>query len=119
MSRVGKIILALLLLFPLFAKAQLNTEQVMIIGRNALYFEDYVLSIQYFNKVIAARPYLHEPYFFRALAKYNLDDYKGAEDDLTKSIEQNPYVSRSYQLRGLCRAGLENFVDAERDFEWR
>lgn len=116
MSRVGRIILALLLFFPLFTKAQLNTEQVMIIGRNALYFEDYVLSIQYFNKVIAARPYLHEPYFFRALAKYNLDDYKGAEEDLTKSIERNPYVSRSYQLRGLCRAGLEGYVDAERDF---
>ena len=116
MSRVGRIILALLLFFPLFAKAQLNTEQVMIIGRNALYFEDYVLSIQYFNKVIAARPYLHESYFFRALAKYNLDDYKGAEEDLTKSIERNPYVSRSYQLRGLCRAGLEGYVDAERDF---
>lgn len=116
MSRVGRIILALLLFFPLFAKSQLNTEQVMIIGRNALYFEDYVLSIQYFNKVIAARPYLHEPYFFRALAKYNLDDYKGAEEDLTKSIERNPYVSRSYQLRGLCRAGLEGYVDAERDF---
>lgn len=116
MSRVGRIILALLLFFPLFAKGQLNTEQVMIIGRNALYFEDYVLSIQYFNKVIAARPYLHEPYFFRALAKYNLDDYKGAEEDLTKSIERNPYVSRSYQLRGLCRAGLEGYVDAERDF---
>ncbi len=116
MSRVGKIILALLMMFPLFVKAQLNTEQVMIIGRNALYFEDYVLSIQYFNKVIAARPYLHEPYFFRALAKYHLDDYKGAEEDLTKSIERNPYVSRSYQLRGLCRAGLEGYVDAERDF---
>ena len=116
MSRVGRIILALLLFFPLFAKGQLNTEQVMIIGRNALYFEDYVLSIQYFNKVITARPYLHEPYFFRALAKYNLDDYKGAEEDLTKSIERNPYVSRSYQLRGLCRAGLEGYVDAERDF---
>ena len=116
MSRVRNVILALLLFIPLFAKAQLNTEQVMIIGRNALYFEDYVLSIQYFNKVITARPYLHEPYFFRALAKYNLDDYKGAEDDLTKSIERNPYVSRSYQLRGLCRAGLESYVDAERDF---
>ena len=105
-----------LLVTPLLLRAQLNTEQIMIIGRNALYFEDYVLSIQYFNKVISARPYLHEPYFFRALAKYNLDDYKGAEADLSLSIERNPYVSRSYQLRGLCRAGIENFVDAERDF---
>jgi hypothetical protein len=29
--------------------AQLNTDRITSIGRNALYFEDYVLSIQYFN----------------------------------------------------------------------
>ena len=38
--------------------AQLNTARVMEIGRNALYFEDYVLSIQYFNRVIEAKPFL-------------------------------------------------------------
>ena len=32
--------------------AQINTDRVLTIGRNALYFEDYVLSIQYFNQVI-------------------------------------------------------------------
>lgn len=113
-----KIVLLVILtsLVPHFIKAQLNTEQVMIIGRNALYFEDYVLSIQYFNKVIEARPYLHEPYFFRALAKFNLEDYSGAEEDLTASIERNPYVPRSYQLRGLCRANLEKYQEAEADF---
>lgn len=116
MRKLRAILFCLLLAAPILLKAQLNTEQIMIIGRNALYFEDYVLSIQYFNKVITARPYLHEPYFFRALAKYNLDDYKGAEADLTLSIERNPYVSRSYQLRGLCRAGIENYQDAEKDF---
>ena len=49
----------------------------MTIGKNALYFEDYVLSIQYFNQVIGAKPYLAEPYFYRGLAKMNLDDYQG------------------------------------------
>ncbi len=48
----------------------------MTIARNALYFEDYVLSIQYFNQVINAKPYLYEPYFFRALAKLNLEDFQ-------------------------------------------
>lgn len=115
MKRRLLLLLALCLATPLL-KAQLNTEQVMIIGRNALYYEDYVLSIQYFNKVVSARPYLHEPYFYRALAKFNLDDFSGAEADLTSSIERNPYVSRSWQLRGLCRANLENYADAERDF---
>ena len=39
-----KKILAALLLFPTFAYAQINTDRVMMIARNALYFEDYVLS---------------------------------------------------------------------------
>ena len=85
----------LALLAPLFSIAQLNTTRVMEIGRNALYFEDYVLSIQYFNKVIDSKPFLHEPYFFRGLAKYYLDDFVGAEEDLTSAIERNPYVARS------------------------
>ncbi|MBR5335370.1 MAG: tetratricopeptide repeat protein [Bacteroidaceae bacterium] len=114
--RTARAIILFCLLLPCAANAQLNTEQVMIIGRNALYFEDYVLSIQYFNRVITARPYLHEPYFFRGLAKYNLEDYSGAEEDLTLSIERNPYVARYYQLRGLCRAGLEDYSGAESDF---
>ena len=68
-------IAALVALFaPLFGLAQLNTTRVMEIGRNALYFEDYVLSIQYFNKVIDSKPFLHEPYFYRGLAKFYLDE---------------------------------------------
>jgi len=31
------------------AMAQLNTDRITAIGRNALYYEDYVLSIQYFT----------------------------------------------------------------------
>ncbi|MBQ8734377.1 MAG: tetratricopeptide repeat protein [Bacteroidaceae bacterium] len=105
-----------LLCIAVVAKSQLNTERVMLIGRNALYFEDYVLSIKYFNMVIGVRPNLSEPYFFRGLAKYNLDDYKGASDDLTLSISKNPYVSKSYQLRGLCRVFMEQYDSAESDF---
>ena len=109
--------LLILLVCSFVAKAQLNIEHVMMVGRNALYFEDYVLSIRYFNMVIGVRPRLSEPYFYRALAKYNLDDFKGACDDLTLSIEKNPYVSRSYQLRGLCRVYMEQYDSAELDFK--
>lgn len=109
------IVTLLVALLPFVGNAQLNTKRVMEIGRNALYFEDYVLSIQYFNRVIDSKPFLHEPYFFRALAKYYLDDYIGAEEDLTMAIERNPYVSRCYQLRGLCRANLDSLSLAEAD----
>ena len=115
--RYPRAIAALVLMFQvMLCCAQLNTTRVIEIGRNALYFEDYVLSIQYFNQVIDAKPYLHEPYFFRALAKFYLEDYAGAEQDLDVAIAKNPYISRCYQLRGLCRANRDSLQLAEKDF---
>ena len=72
MKRLAYIILFILnCQFPIVnsAFAQINTDRVMLMGRNALYYEDYVLSIQRFNMVISAKPFLSEPYFFRGLAK--------------------------------------------------
>ena len=99
------------------ASAQINTDQVTRIGRNALYFEDYVLSIQYFNQVISAKPYLAQPYFFRGIAKYNLDDFKGAEADATIAIGHNPFITDAYELRGLARQNLGNVKGAVEDYD--
>ena len=88
----------------------------MSIGRNALYFEDYVLSIQYFNQVINAKPYLADPYFFRGLAKMNLDDFSGAESDCSEAIERNPFVVNAYQVRGLARIQQNKLEDAVKDY---
>lgn len=99
------------------AFAQINTEQVMNIGRNALYFEDYILSIQYFNQVIAQKPYLAEPYFFRAVAKISLDDYSGAEADATRCIEINPFIKDAYRVRGVARHNTHNFEQAIDDYK--
>ena len=112
---IKKILLAILLL-PTLLYAQINTERVMTIARNALYFEDYVLSIQYFNQVINAKPYLYEPYFFRALAKINLDDFQGAEADCDLAIQRNPFVVGAYQIRGLARIRQDKFDGAIEDY---
>ena len=113
-NRILHIILTFLC--PLLAHAQIDTERVMSIGRNALYFEDYVLSIQYFNQVINAKSYLAEPYFFRGLAKFNLDDFQGAEDDCSEALERNPFVVNAYQIRGLARIQQDNFSGAIEDY---
>ena len=42
---IKRILYTLLIMFPVVASAQINTDRVMAIGRNALYFEDYVLII--------------------------------------------------------------------------
>lgn len=96
--------------------AQINTDRVMIMGRNALYYEDYVLSIQRFNMVISMKPFLSEPYFYRGLAKFYLEDYKGAETDCTSAIERNPYIENGYVLRGLCYVNQRIFDKAEQDY---
>ncbi len=96
--------------------AQFNTDRLIMIGRSALYYEDYVLSIQYFNQAIAAKPYLYEPWFFRAVAKYYLDDYAGAESDCTEAIERNPYIVNLYELRGLTRIQQKKYNEAISDY---
>ena len=88
----------------------------MLIGRNALYFEDYVLAIQYFNQVIGSKPYLAAPYYYRGMAKFFLDDFKGAEDDCTLCLERNPYWLAAYQLRGAARQNREDYVGASEDY---
>ena len=102
--------------FTLNCFAQFNTDRLVMIGRSALYYEDYVLSIQYFNQAIAAKPYLYEPWFFRAVAKYYLDDFAGAESDCTAAIERNPYIVNLYELRGLTRINQKKYQDAISDY---
>jgi tetratricopeptide (TPR) repeat protein len=110
------IIVLLVQLFSLPVFAQINTDRVLAIGRNALYFEDYVLSIQYFNQVIKSKPWLAEPYFYRAVAKINLDDYKGAEEDCTLCLERNPFLVQAYYARGIARQSQDNFNEAIQDY---
>ena len=96
---VALVATALSVLTPQHASAQFNTDRLMVSGRSALYYEDYVLSIQYFNQVLTAKPYLYEPWFFRGLAKFYLDDFGGAESDVTHAIGLNPYIYNMYELR--------------------
>ncbi len=99
------------------SNAQINAEQVMRVGQNALYFEDYMLSIQYFNQAIQAKPYLAQPYFFRAIAKLNLEDYLGAEQDASDAIERNPFIADAYEVRGVARQNRGELAGAVEDYD--
>ena len=117
--RIGRTIIACSVAFWMLcapAKAQINTDRMMSVGRTALYFDDYVLSIQYFNQVINAKPYLSEPYFYRAVAKLSLEDYRGAEQDCNNALQRNPFVVNCYQVRGLARVYQGHYDDAISDF---
>lgn len=92
--------------------AQIDVQHVISIGRNALHFNDYIIAINYFNRAIDARPWMAEPYLYRAIAKISLDDYQGAIMDATLSIDRNPYVSQAYFVQGIAYQQIQDWVHA-------
>ncbi len=99
------------------ALAQIDVDRVLTIGRNAIYFKDYVLAIQLLNNAIRTDSARAEPYYYRAVAKYSLDDYRGSEEDATHSITRNPYIYDAYYLRGIARHSLHKDSLALRDYQ--
>lgn len=116
MIRYKSLIVALLLCLAVVANAQYKVERLLLSGRVALYYEDYVLSIQYFNQAISQKPWQWEPWQLRGVAKFYLEDWQGAEADATKAIELNPYVLSLYDLRGMSRIRQNKFDEAIQDY---
>lgn len=108
-------LLVLGLLYAGSVAAQLNCDRLTAIGRNALYFEDYVLSIQYFNQAIRMKPYLTEPYLLRAIAKIQLEDWEGAGADCDSVLVRNPFMANAYYTRAYVKRQLGLWTEAEQD----
>lgn len=106
----------LALLFCGKAHAQYNVDRLIASGEVALHYEDYVLSIQYFNKVLGLKPYLWLPWYDRATAKFYLEDFVGAEQDATKAISLNPYIEQLFDLRAIARIRQEKYEEAISDY---
>lgn len=111
----------LLLPFYLFAflplQAQFNVDRLLVSGEIALHYEDYVLSIQYFNQAILLKPYLYQPWHLRGVAKFYLDDFTGAEADATEAIKLNPYIDNIYDLRAISRIRQRKYAGAISDYD--
>ena len=99
------------------AHAQVNTDNVILMGRNALSVDDYLGAIRLFTAVIESKPHLQPPYYYRAYAKFSLEDYQGAEADCSTSLALNPYITDVYLLRALCRIHNDDFQGAVADYD--
>lgn len=108
------ILLAFLATFSL--GAQLDVSRVMTIGRNALYFRDYMVAIGYFNKVLELRPWMAEPYFLRGYAKMMLEDYAGAREDASLALERNAFLGQAYLVRAIANHSLKAYKKASDDY---
>ena len=102
--------------FGLTSRAQFNIDRMLTSGEIALHYEDYVLSIQYFNQIISLRPQLYKPWQLRGAAKFYLEDFAGAEADATEAIKLNPYIDAIYDLRAIARIRQEKYEEAAADY---
>lgn len=63
-EQMKKILLVLFMVMgAMSTSAQYRVDRLVTAGRSALYYEDFVLSIKYFNLAIGAKPYLYEPWY--------------------------------------------------------
>ena len=110
------IVICLLTFLTLTAKAQYKVDQLVRSGEVAFHYEDYVLSIQYFNQAIQLKPYLYRPWYLRGIAKFFLDDFVGAEADASAALRLNPYIDGLYDLRAIARIRQKNYTEAIDDY---
>ena len=113
-----RFILVFVVLFSFIkVNAQYNVDRLITNGEVALHYDDYVLSIQYFNKVLALKPYLWLPWYDRSVAKFYLDDYIGSESDASKAIGLNPYIEQIFDLRAISRIRQEKYKESKDDYD--
>lgn len=117
MRKLFLLIVLLSLSFAQQASAQLDKAYFFWVGRGFIIEDKYQDAIETLNILLKVDEKAHEGYFLRGIAKYNLDDLLGAEQDFTRAIETNPVYTRAYQYRAITRSRLGNYDDALRDFQ--
>ena len=95
---------------------QYNKAYFFWMGRSHLIESRYREAIRIYNALLRVDPDDWEAYFFRGIAKANLDDNLGAEADFSMAIAKNPVSTMSYHHRAITRMLLGNYDDALADF---
>ena len=117
---IRKYIIALVAILAAFASVtsygQYNKAYFFWMGRSHLVENRYREAIIIYNALLRVDPDDYEAYFFRGIAKANLDDNLGAEQDFTIAIEKNPVSTMAYHHRAITRMLQGNYDDALADF---
>ena len=98
------------------AGAHVNKQYFVWVGRDMVMDNRYREAIETLNILLRADPDAYEGYFWRGIAKYNLDDLPGAERDFTLTLAKNPVYTNAYQFRALTRSRSGDYEGAMEDF---
>ncbi|WP_300286272.1 tetratricopeptide repeat protein [uncultured Alistipes sp.] len=102
---------------PSPAGAQLDKAYFFHVGRTFLMDDKYRDAIEVLNILLRVDSTAAEGYFLRGIAKYNLDDLLGAEQDFSLAVARNPVFTTAFQYRAITRMRLGNYDDALKDFQ--
>jgi tetratricopeptide (TPR) repeat protein len=114
---VKNIILVLFLAISTYSYAQYDKYYYFNRGREHLINARYAYAISDFSILIQADSSLYEGYFFRGIAKYNLNDYIGALQDFNKALHISPAFTQAYHYRAITLSQLNRFDEAMKDYE--
>jgi len=105
-----KNIILFLIICPIFGFGQANK-----LFRQATRTNNLSEKVSLLTQVIALEPKNLDAYFFRAIAKNDLGDYRGAIVDYSKIIVEEPDAD-TYFNRGNSRYSLKDFKGAKEDY---
>lgn len=101
--------------FCLFA--QYDKDVFLMRGRQALSDGKYALAIDNFNVLARLDTSDYWNFFFRGIAKYNLGDIRGAQQDFDRSVRLNPVFTNGYHYRAITRSRQGLYEEGLQDFE--
>lgn len=116
MKRLLSVILFLTLCLQA-AYAQYDRDVFYFRGRNALADGKYALAIENFNILAQLDTSDYWTFFYRGIAKYNLGDIRGAQQDFDTSVRINPVFTNGYHYRAITESRSARYDEALNDFD--
>lgn len=105
-----------LILMSFSVKAQYDRRYIYYTSQQSIIAKDYYKAISLLTLLIDSDSVSTDAYFLRAIAKYNLNDLLGAEQDFTSVMKTNPVYIEAFQYRAITRSIMGNWDDAISDF---
>jgi tetratricopeptide (TPR) repeat protein len=81
------------------------------------FFKNYAEAINNINHAIKIQPNNRTHYLFRGIYKFNLEDYKGAYEDLTPITDIRRMEYEWYYYRGLAASWINKIDEAIKDLD--
>ncbi len=111
------LVLLLLLVLPLTARAQYDKDVFSFRGRTALQDGRLSEAVANFNILAQLDSTDYWTFFYRGIAKYNLGDIRGARADFSTAVRLNPVFTSGYHYRAITESRSGNYDRALSDLQ--